>query len=307
MIMAKPNWHGVFPALPTQFTADGALDLKTTQWMADSLIRDGIHGLIACGTVGENCSLTVEEKRSTVRAIVEAAAGRVPVVAGVAEYTTDMACNWARDVKKAGGAGLMVLPAMVYSAQPHETVHHFRAIAGASDLPIMLYNNPPIYRTDVTPAMAVELADCPTIVAIKESSGQPHRLVDLQRMLGDRYILFCGLDDVVVESMLVGAVGWVSGLSNAFPKEANAMFDLARRGRWAEARRIYSWFMPLLHLDAGADLVQCIKLCSAMAGYGGEHTRAPRLALRGARRAEVEAIMREALRTRPALTALAAE
>ena len=300
------GWRGVFPAVTTQFREDYSLDLAATQRVIEGLIRDGVSGLIVCGTVGEGTSLDAGEKRQVLAAAVEAAARRVPVLAGIAEYTTAMACDLARDCRKIGVDGLMAMPAMVYSAKPAETVAHFRTVAGASDLPVMVYNNPPIYKTDVTPEMLAELADCDTIVCIKESSGATARLADIRRIMGDRLVLFCGLDDVVVESILLGCAGWVSGLSNAFPHEANRLFELAAAGRYDEARKLYDWFMPLLHLDARADLVQCIKLCEQIVGRGSERTRPPRLALEGAERAFVERLVAEAIRTRPTLR-LAAE
>jgi 4-hydroxy-tetrahydrodipicolinate synthase len=304
--MARIGWRGVFPAVTTQFREDFSVDLPATQKVVDGLIRDGVSGLIICGTVGEGTSLSAEEKRQVLGAAIEATKKRVPVVAGVAEYATAMACALARDCQTLGVDGLMVMPAMVYSAKPAETVAHFRTVAKASDLPIMVYNNPPIYKTDVTPEMLSELADCETVVCIKESSGATARFADIRRIMGDRLVLFCGLDDVVVESILLGCVGWVSGLSNAFPQEANRLFDLAIAGRFAEAQPLYDWFMPLLHLDARADLVQCIKLCEQIMGRGSERTRPPRLPLAGAERTYVERLMREALATRPAVK-LAAE
>jgi 4-hydroxy-tetrahydrodipicolinate synthase len=304
--MTRIGWRGVFPAVTTQFREDFSLDLAATQKVIDGLIRDSVSGLVMCGTVGEGTSLTADEKRRVLAAAVEAAARRVPVLAGVAEYTTSMACELARDCRKIGVDGLMVMPAMVYSAKPAETVAHFRTVAQASDLPVMIYNNPPVYKTDVTPEMLAELAACESVVCIKESSGATARLADIRRLLGDRLVLFCGLDDVVVESVLLGCVGWVSGLSNAFPHEGNRLFDLAASGHYDEARRLYDWFMPLLHLDARADLVQCIKLCEQIMGRGSERTRPPRLALAGAERAHVERLMKEALETRPSLK-LAAE
>ena len=294
------GWRGVFPAVTTQFHGDYSLDLLATQKVIDGLIRDGVSGLIVCGTVGEGTSLSADEKRRVLAAAVEAAKRRVPVLAGVAEYTTAMACDLARDCRTLGVDGLMVMPAMVYSAKPAETVQHFRTVARASDLPIMVYNNPPIYKTDVTPDMLTELADCDTIACIKESSGATARFADIRRIMGGRLVLFCGLDDVVVESIMLGCTGWVSGLSNAFPHEANRLFELAAAGRFEEAKKLYDWFMPLLHLDARADLVQCIKLCEQIVGRGSERTRPPRLPLSGAERAEVERLVAEALRTRPA-------
>ncbi len=305
--MKRVTWQGVFPAVTTQFKDDESLDLPATKKVIEALIRDGVDGLIICGTVGENCSLSGEEKRAVVRLAKETAAGRVPVVAGVAEYTTRLACDFARDCAAIGIDGLMVLPAMVYTAKPHEVVAHFRAVAQASPLPIMIYNNPPLYKIDITPDLLQQLADLPTVQAIKESAGDTRRFVDLVNLVGDRFVLFCGLDDVVLECVMLGAVGWVSGLSNVFPREGNAMFRLARAGRWDEAMAIYRWFMPLLHLDARSDLVQCIKLCESIAGRGAEKTRAPRLALQGSERAAVEAIMRAALANRPRLADKAAE
>jgi len=295
------RWEGVFPAVTTQFDEQFRVDLDATRRVIDALIRDGVDGLIICGTVGEGTSLTAQEKRAVLEAAVGAAKKRVPVVAGVAEFTTGLGAELARDCERIGVDGLMVMPAMVYSAKPHETIAHFRGIAKASALPIMVYNNPPIYKTDVTPDMISALADCETIVCVKESAGLTSRYVDLQNAVGDRFILFCGLDDVIVESVLLGCVGWVSGMSNVFPREGNRLFKLARAGKWQEAMELYRWFMPILHLDARPDLVQCIKLCEQIMGRGSERTRAPRLALEGAARAEVEAIMKRALATRPRL------
>jgi 1-pyrroline-4-hydroxy-2-carboxylate deaminase len=296
---ARIGWQGVFPALTTQFRADFSLDIEATRRLIEAQIRDGADGLIVCGTVGENNSLERSEKIAVMEAAKDVANGRVPVLVGVAEYTTAFAADFAREAARVGVDGLMVLPAMVYSAKPGETLAHFRGVACATDLPIMLYNNPPIYRTDVTPAMLAALADCDTIVCFKESSGDTRRFIDLRNRVGDRFVPFCGLDDVVVESVLVGAVGWVSGMSNVFPREAANLFQLARAGRFAELMPLYDWFMPLLHLDARPDLVQCIKLCEFMAGRGSFVTRPPRLPLEGAEKAEVEGLMRAALTTRP--------
>lgn len=295
----RVDWEGVFPAVTTQFREDYTLDIEATRRVIDALIRDGVSGLIIGGTVGENCSLARTEKIALLEAAKDVVAGRVPVIAGVAEYTTAFAAEFAGAAARIGVDGLMVLPAMVYSAKPAETLAHFRGVARATDVPIMIYNNPPIYRTDVTPGMLAELADCDTIVCFKESSGDTRRFVDLHRMVGDRFVPFCGLDDVVVESVLMGAVGWVSGLSNVFPHEGERLFRLARAGRFAEAMPLYQWFMPLLHLDARPDLVQCIKLCEHIAGRGNFITRPPRLPLEGAEKAEVERLMRTALAARP--------
>jgi 4-hydroxy-tetrahydrodipicolinate synthase len=229
------------------------------------------------------------------------ARGRVPVLSGIAEFTPAFAIDMAKEAARVGLDGAMVMPALVYSSKPHETAAHFRSVARATHLPIMVYNNPPIYKNDVTPEILASLADCETIVCFKESSGDTRRFTDLSNLVGDRFILFAGLDDVVVESVMVGAVGWVSGMSNAFPREGETLFRLARAGRYAEAMSLYRWFMPLLHLDARPDLVQCIKLCEHIAGRGTHRTRPPRLPLPPKEAAELEAIMKQALATRPKL------
>jgi dihydrodipicolinate synthase/N-acetylneuraminate lyase len=294
-------WTGVFPAVTTQFREDYSLDLEATQRVIEALLRDGVSGLIVGGTVGENCSLTRPEKVAIMAAAKEVVRGRVPLIAGVAEFTTDFAVETAREARRVGVDGIMVMPALVYSSKPHETVAHFEGVARATDLPIMVYNNPPIYRTDVTPEILGALAGCETVVAFKDSSGDTRRFIDVRNRVGDRFILFAGLDDVIMESVMVGAVGWVSGLSNAFPREGETLFRLALAGRHREAMPLYEWFMPLLHLDARPDLVQCIKLCEHIMGRGSPVTRPPRLALTPAERAEIEAVMERALATRPHL------
>ena len=297
----KSHWSGVFPAVTTQFREDFSLDLDATARVIEGLISDGVSGLVICGTVGENCSLSKSEKIAVMETAKAVAKGRVPVVSGIAEFTSAFAIDMAKEAARIGLDGVMVMPALVYSSKPHETAAHFRTVAKATDLPVMVYNNPPIYKNDVTPAILATLSDCDTIVYFKESSGDTRRFTDLHNMVGDRFVLFAGLDDVVVESVMVGAVGWVSGLSNAFPREGETLFRLARAGRYSEAMEIYRWFMPLLHLDARADLVQCIKLCEQIMGRGSAVTRPPRLALSSSEAAEVEAMMKHALATRPTL------
>lgn len=298
---SKVQWQGVFPAVTTQFRDDFSLDIAATRNVMGALIRDGVSGLIVCGTVGENTSLTRSEKIAIMEAAKDVAAGRVPVIAGIAEFTTPFASEVAKEAQRIGVDGIMLMPALVYSSKPHETAAHFRGVAKATDLPLMIYNNPPIYKNDVTPAILASVADCETIVAFKESSGDTRRFIDVRNMVGDRFVMFAGLDDVVVESVMVGAVGWVSGMSNAFPREGETLFRLARAGRFTELMPLYEWFMPLLHLDARPDLVQCIKLCEHMMGRGTHLTRPPRLALSAAERAEIETMMQKALATRPAL------
>ncbi|MBR0657985.1 dihydrodipicolinate synthase family protein [Neoroseomonas oryzicola] len=302
----KVSWRGVFPAVTTQFRDDFSLDVDATRKVIAGLIRDGVSGLVVCGTVGENCSLSTAEKVQVIEAAVDVAKGKVPVVAGVAEFTTAFAIDTARAARKAGVDGIMLMPALVYSAKPHETAAHYRSVGTAIDLPLMVYNNPPIYKNAVTPEILASLADVETIQAFKDSSGDTRAFTDLRNMVGDRFTLFAGLDDTVVESIMLGAVGWVSGMSNAFPQEGAALFRLAAAGRYAEARALYDWFMPLLHLDARPDLVQCIKLCEQIMGRGSALTRPPRLPLPDADRREVETLMATALAKRPSLPALAA-
>ncbi len=292
-------WQGVFPAATTQFQADQSLDLRATLAHIDAMIEAGIDGLIMLGTVGENCSLDLTEKHVVLKATVDHVAGRIPVLSGVAETTTAGACRFASAAKEIGVDGLMVLPGMVYKSDPRETIAHFRTVARATDLPIMCYNNPVSYGVDITPAMFVELADEPTLVAIKESSENPRRITDLRNAVGNRYLLFCGVDDLVLESIVLGIEGWVSGLVNAFPRENRLLWDLARDGQFEAARQVYRWYTPLLHLDTHLKLVQYIKLAATECGFGTETVRAPRLPIVGPEREQVLKIIRDAIANRP--------
>jgi 4-hydroxy-tetrahydrodipicolinate synthase len=295
------TWRGVFPAATTQFRADESVDLEATCRHVERLLQAGVDGMIMLGTVGENSSLAYDEKLDILRATVDHVGGRVPVLTGVAECTTRLACRFAVDARKAGVNGLMLLPAMIYKSDPRETIAHYRAVAAALDLPIMCYNNPVSYGVDITPEMFAEMADEPKFVAIKESSENVRRITDLKNACGDRYRLFCGVDDLVLESIVLGAEGWVSGLVNAFPEENRLLWDLATRGKLEEAVRIYRWYTPLLHLDTHVKLVQYIKLAMAQTGLGSEMVRPPRLPLVGREREEVLAVVKRAIQTRPAL------
>jgi len=295
------SWEGVIPAATTQFAADFSIDFDATATVQDGLIRDGVHALIIMGTVGENNSLDADEKRAMLAATVRTVAGRVPVIAGVAELDTRRAAAFARDAEALGADGLMVLPAMVYVPTQAELAAHFRTVAEATGLPIMLYNNPPAYRVSIGFEALHALSDLPHVVALKESAPDTRRFSDLLNEFGDRYVLFAGLDDVALEGLILGARGWVSGLTNAFPKESLALWDAFRRGDMTTALAIYRWFMPLLHLDADHDLVQSIKLAEQIMGRGHERVRPPRYPLTGARRAEVVALVENAAAIRPAL------
>ena len=294
-------WSGVFPAAVTHFYNDQSLDLPATLKHIDAMIEAGVHGMIVLGTVGENCSLEYSEKLEVLQATVQHIGYRVPVLSGVAECTTRLACRFAEDAARIGVDGLMVLPAMVYKSDQRETAAHFRAVARATELPIMCYNNPVSYSVDITPSMFADLADEQRFVAIKESSENVRRITDLRNLVGDRYRLFCGVDDLVLESMILGIDGWVSGLVNSFPRENRLLWDLASAGKWDQARAIYRWYTPLLHLDTHVKLVQYIKLAVAECGYGSELTRPPRLPIIGQERETVLATIRGAIATRPKL------
>ncbi|WP_031549582.1 dihydrodipicolinate synthase family protein [Parvularcula oceani] len=299
MARTAVDWAGVFPAATTQFTEDLSLDLDETCRVQKALLDDGVDGLVLLGTVGENNSLEPSEKRDVLTAAKDAVGGRKPIITGVSEMTTQRAVDYAKDAEAIGVDGLMVLPAMVYVPQAHELVAHFRAVADATSLPIMLYNNPPAYRVNIELETLEELAGIPNIVAIKESAPDSRRITDIIRAFGDRFTVFAGLDDVAAESLMLGAKGWVSGLTNAFPEESVALVAALRKGDTETALEIYRWFMPLLHLDAEHDLVQSIKLSEQIMGRGSERVRMPRMPLQGARRDEVTAMVKEAAENRP--------
>jgi len=294
-------WAGVFPAVTTKFKQDLSLDHEAIEQHVERQIEAGVHGIVVTGTLGENASLTSREKEEVLEAAVSASAGRVPVLAGVAETTTEAACDAVVRGARAGAAGFMVLPGMLYASDRRETLQHFRTVAAASDRPIMVYNNPISYKVDVTPEMFEELAEEPTFVAIKESSDDVRRITDIINRVGDRYRIFTGVDDLAFESLLLGAVGWVAGLVVAFPEETVAIYQLVRAGRIAEAREIYRWFMPLLHLDVSTKLVQNIKLAEVLASGGSEYVRPPRLPLAGEERERVVQVIQAALAVRPDL------
>jgi 4-hydroxy-tetrahydrodipicolinate synthase len=293
------SWQGVFPAIVTHFREDQSLDLPATTRHVEYLLCSGVQGIVALGTLGENSSLEHEEKLEVLRAVVAHVARRVPVLTGVAECSTALACRFAADARKAGADGLMVLPALVYKSDERETVAHYRAVARAGELPVMCYNNPVSYGVDIAPAQFAELADEPLFVAIKESSDDVRRITDLKNMCGERYALFCGVDDLLLEAVLLGATGWVAGLVNAYPAENRLLWDLAMAGSWSQARDVYRWYTPLLHLDTHPKLVQYIKLAMAENGLGTEVVRPPRLPLIGREREEVLSVIRRANQSRP--------
>ena len=295
------DWKGVYPAVTTQFHEDESLDLDGTIRHCEALLDAGCHGLVMLGTLGEGNSLEQAEKIALLSGVKESIGDRAPVLAGVAEYTTSGACGLAEASKDLGLDGLMVLPAMVYKSDRRETLAHFRAVGEATDLPIMLYNNPVSYGVDITPQMFAELAHHDTFVAIKESSDDVRRVTDIINECGDRYTIFCGVDDLALEAILMGAEGWVAGLVNAFPAETVRIWELATEGRVEEARSIYRWFAPMLHLDTDVKLVQYIKLAVQEVGLGREALRAPRLPIEDEEREHVLQIIRSGIAARPSL------
>ena len=301
--MRHEDWHGVMPALMTEMHRDGSLDLEGTAEHVESSLAAGCSGVIMLGTLGENCSLTAAEKERVARTGVEAANARVPVICGIAEYTSSFAIETARMAKKAGCDALMVLPGMVYQQDSREAITHFGQIAAAIDLPIMIYNNPVGYKIDLSPEDFLRLAKFDNIVAVKESSHDSRRMTDMINVCGERFQLLCGVDDLALENVLFGAVGWVSGITNAFPQETVRLFKLGKAGRLNEAVALYRWLMPLLHLDTEIKLVQYIKLVNQMVGVGAEWVRHPRLPLEGEERAMVERIVEAVLESRPPLAA----
>ena len=301
MSTSLPRWSGVFPAVVTQLHEDQSLDLAACARHFEVLIESGISGLIVCGSLGENQTLEPDEKRAVLKCAIDTAQGRVPVLSGVAEMTTRAAVTYMQDGARLGASGFMVMPPMVYKPDKRETYQWFRTLAQATDLPWMLYNNPVGYHTDVTPEMFADLADIPNLTAIKESSANPRRITELRNLVGDRYQLFTGVDDLILECSILGIDGWVAGSGIAFPKENQKLWELTREGRWDEARALYRWTQPLMKLDTHIHFVQYIKLLCQETGLGKEWVREPRLPLADPEREQVLAIIRKALSQRPSL------
>ncbi len=298
--MNLPRWQGIFPAVTTKFHADERIDAQGTARHIDFQIRNGIHGLVTCGSLGEASTLTLEEKLEVTRIALDASAGRVPVLANVSETSTREALRFIEGGNALGVAGYMVMPSVIYVADAREAMANVRAMAEAAQKPVMVYNNPIAYRVDLKPEHMAELADCAWIVAIKESSGDTRRITDLRNLLGARYQLFMGVDDLAFEGLMLGCDGLLAGVGCAFPRETVALYDLAKAGRWAEALELYRWMTPMLHLDVSTKLVQNLKLIDLLVGVGSEHMRRPRLPLVGQERAFIEQVVAQALATRPA-------
>jgi len=294
-------WTGVFPALTTKFTNADNLDLLLFEQNLYAQLEAGVNGIILGGTLGEASVLTTIEKERLVKFAVEKCAGKVPVILNIAEGSTKEALQQASFAVEWGAKGLMMLPPMRYKSDHRETVTYFKTVADATELPIMIYNNPVDYKIDVTLEMFAELADCKNIQAVKESTRDVTNVTRMKNKFGDRFKILCGVDTLAMEELCLGADGWVAGLVCAFPKETVAIFRLVKAGRIAEAIQIYRWFMPLLELDIHAKLVQYIKLAETQAGIGSENVRAPRLTLVGEEREMVLKIINDGISSRPSL------
>ena len=295
------RWQGVYPALLTPFTASDELDLPLFVKNLHAQLDAGVHGMIIAGSLGEVSTLTGSEKLSLLESALETVNSRVPVIMNIAETTTREAVRDAKEAEEKGADGLMLLPPMRYFADARETVEFFKAVAQETSLPIMIYNNPIDYKIMTTVAMFEELAKLPNIQAVKESTRDLTNIARMRNAFGDRYRLLGGVDTLALESLSVGADGWVAGLVDAFPLETVTLYELVKAGRMDEARSLYFWFMPLLELDIQPKLVQYIKLAAAAVGIGSEYVRAPRLTLVGEERARVLAIIEAALANRPSL------
>ena len=294
-------WNGVYPALTTKFTSDDKLDLKLFEKNLNAQLDAGVEGVILGGTLGEASVLTHEEKSELVKFTINRVAKKVPVILNIAEGSTREAVKLAEEAQKLGCDGLMMLPPMRYKSDHRETVTYFRTVAGATPLPLMIYNNPIDYKVDVTLDMLAELADMPTIQAVKESTRDISNVTRMINRFGDRFKILCGVDPIALEAIAMGAHGWVAGLVCAFPAETVAIFKLAKAGKMAEALAIHRWFLALLELDIHAKLVQYIKLAESQTGIGSETVRAPRLTLIGEERDRVLKVIRDGIATRPKL------
>ena len=297
----KVLWKGIYPALTTKFKKDFTIDYEAFMTNVDFQIKSGVDGIILGGTLGEASALIDDEKSLLTRATKEHVDGKLPVIVNIAEQTTMGAIAAAKLAEQDGADGLMILPPMRYKATDDETVAYFKAIANSTDLEIMIYNNPIDYKINVTLDMFDSLAACQNIVAVKESSRDISNITRMINQFGDRFQLMCGVDTLAVESLLMGASGWVAGLVCAFPRETVAIYRLIKAGRVAEAIAIYRWFLPLLELDINPQLVQNIKLAEEKVNLGSEIVRPPRLPLSGNRRSKVLHVIESSIASRPSL------
>jgi 4-hydroxy-tetrahydrodipicolinate synthase len=297
----KFTWKGVFPALTTKFTADDRLDLAMFETNLNAQLEAGIDGIILGGTLGEASTLTTEEKDTLVKFALEKAEGKVPVILNIAEGSTKAAIAVAENALKLGADGLMILPPMRYKSDHRETVAYFKTVAQSTPLPMMIYNNPIDYKIEVTLEMFEELVECPNIQSVKESTRDVSNTTRMINRFGERFQILCGVDTLALESMVLGADGWVAGLVCAFPRETVAIYRLVKAGKIQEALAIQRWFLPLLELDIHPKLVQYIKLAESLVGLGSEYVRSPRLTLEGKEREQVLGTIQKGINSRPVL------
>jgi 1-pyrroline-4-hydroxy-2-carboxylate deaminase len=302
--MSRITWKGVYPALTTKFTAEDKLDLNMFKKNLDAQVAAGVNGVILGGSLGEASTLTLDEKELLVKETVKHLAGKLPVIINIAEQSTATAVRIASGASALGAEGIMLLPPMRYKADARETVEYFKAVAGATSLPVMIYNNPVDYGILVTIDMFRELASVKNIVSVKESTRDISNVTRMKNAFGDRFKILCGVDTLAMEELVMGADGWVAGLVCAFPRETVTIFELIQQGRYDEARKIYSWFLPLLELDIHPKLVQYIKMAEVATGIGTPYVRAPRLPLEETERKHVQAVIDNALAIRPVLPKL---
>jgi len=293
------EWKGVFPALLTPFTADDKLDLDIFEKNLEAQVAAGVHGIVLGGSLGEASTITEKEKEELTEFAVEYVNGRIPVIVNIAESRTTDAVQQAAKARKWGADGLMLLPPMRYKTDDRETIQYFKAVASSTDLPIMIYNNPPDYKIDTRPEMFDELIEHKNIGALKESSRDVTNLTRMKNRFGDRIKILCGVDTLAMEELCLGADGWVAGLVCAFPNETMAIYDLVKARKIEEAANIYRWFMPLLELDIHPKLVQYIKLAAKQTGIGTEYVRKPRLVLEGEERERILKMINDAIAKRP--------
>ena len=298
------TWQGIYPAITTQFHKDGTLDFETFGKNLKAQIDAGIHGVIIGGSLGETSTLKYEEKFQIAEYAMQVSNGRIPVIINIAEQSTEKAVQTAKDAQAFGASGLMMLPPMGYKADSRETVAHFKAVAASTDLPILVYNNPVDYNIEVTLDMFEELIEYDNIQAVKDSTRDVSNVTRIINRFGDRIKILCGVDTLALESLMMGANGWVGGLVNAFPNETVAIYELVQAGRFNEALTIHRWFLPLLELDISPKLVQNIKLAEVATSLGSENVRPPRLPLAGRERERVQSIIDNALKIKPKIPVL---
>jgi len=298
----RPTWDGVYPAVTTNFLADESLDIPMFVQNLEAQVEAGVHGIILCGSLGENGTLSPDEKYLLLETTKNIVGEELPVIMCIAECITREAIAFAKDCEELGADGFMLLPPMRYPSDDRETLHYLHRVADATDLPVMAYNNPVAYKTFISIPMFKELAANPHFESMKESTGDIRYMTDIIHTFGDRFKILSGVDDLALESLFMGADGWVAGLVDAFPRETVVIYELAKLGRWEEARALYRWFAPLLHLDVSTKFVQNIKLAEQAVGLGTEYVREPRLPLVGDERALVLSVIEASLKTRPDLT-----